>query len=234
MDFLFLLCGLFLFDHFETNLLILTFLTFFISALSQSVGRSLVVAIAVIALWFTSSITKAMSSIILTLFFFLPGPFVCRGNPFGLPGLPHGSAGEGNSWNWKKSHVVNREDREGNQTSMEYAATLKCVLDTLPIGAVAVSTEGYVFFVNARVGKILEANPKTLTNVNIFTKDGSLQGIGEKMAKAIKERQELKREYIEVEWNGQHKRFRLDSSLERAPGKGLGNPLSDSGSPQKP
>ncbi len=35
MDFVFLLAGIYLFDHFDTNLLILIFLTFFISALSQ-------------------------------------------------------------------------------------------------------------------------------------------------------------------------------------------------------
>src|ERR1051325_2864812 len=47
MDLSFLLVGLYFFDHFETNLLIVTFLTLFISALSQSVGRSILVAITV-------------------------------------------------------------------------------------------------------------------------------------------------------------------------------------------
>src|SRR5579872_3382508 len=51
MDFVFLLVGLFLFNHLETNLLIIIFLTFFISAISQSVGRSIVVAVAVIGLY---------------------------------------------------------------------------------------------------------------------------------------------------------------------------------------
>src|ERR1035438_1677871 len=51
MDFVFLLGALYFFDHFETPLLILIFLTFFISALSQSVGRSLWVSVAVISLY---------------------------------------------------------------------------------------------------------------------------------------------------------------------------------------
>src|SRR5258708_13066149 len=46
MDFVFLLVGLYLFNRLETNLLIIIFLTFFISAISQSVARTIVVAVA--------------------------------------------------------------------------------------------------------------------------------------------------------------------------------------------
>ncbi|HET9870005.1 MAG TPA: hypothetical protein VFR02_05865, partial [bacterium] len=51
MDLAFLLGALYLFERFDTGLLIMMFLTLFISALGQSPGRSLVVALAVASLY---------------------------------------------------------------------------------------------------------------------------------------------------------------------------------------
>ena len=85
-------------------------------------------------------------------------------------------------------------------------------MDTLPIGAIAVSIEGNTIFVNARAGKILEMNPKSLTNVYLFMKDSPLGDIGELMAQSLKNRQDLKKEYLDTNWKNKRKRFRLDSS----------------------
>jgi hypothetical protein len=51
MNSFFLISAVSLFDHFETNLLIIIFFTFLVSAIRQSVGRAIVVAVAVIGLY---------------------------------------------------------------------------------------------------------------------------------------------------------------------------------------
>ena len=117
----------------------------------------------------------------------------------------------------RKAHLLTERVREGDQAALEYAATLKNVLDTLPIGALAVSTQGNVFFVNAHIGKILETNPKSLSNIYLFDKTSPLGDIGELMAHSLKNRVELKREYLETNWNGKPRRFRLDSSSGSSP-----------------
>jgi hypothetical protein len=213
MDFVLLLAGLYLFDHFDTNLLILTFLTFFISALSQSVGRSLFVSIVMVSLYVYLIYYKSDNFNYFDPFLFLSGALlfvVAIHSGY----LAYRTVQEEHEIVElaRKANLLTERVKEGDQAALEYAATLKNVLDSLPIGAIAVSTEGYVVFVNARVGKILEMNPKNLSNTYLFAKDSPLKDIGDLMASSIKNRQELKREYLDTNWNNQPKRFRLDSS----------------------
>lgn len=217
MDFVFLLAGLYLFDHFETNLLILTFLTFFISAVSQSVGRSLFVAVAVVALYiyliyYKSDVFNYMDPLLLLSCALL---FVVSIHSAYLAYRAVQEEKEIADLA-RKARLLSEKVKEGDQMALEYAATLKNVLDSLPIGAIAVSTEGSVIFVNAPVGKILDLNPKSLINVYLF-KETALKEIGERMAQSLKDRKELKREYMDVVWNNKPKRFRLDSSSGTSP-----------------
>jgi PAS domain-containing protein len=217
MDFVFLLAGLYLFDHFETNLLILTFLTFFISALSQSVGRSLFVAIAVVALYvdlvyFKSDNFNYMDPFLLLSCALL---FVVSIHSAYLAFRTVQEEKEITDL-VRRARLLSERVKEGDQMAMEYAATLKNVLDSLPIGAIAVSTDGSVFFVNAPVGKILDVNPKSLTNLYLF-KENALGEIGSRMAQSLKDRKELKREYVDVVWNNKPRRLRLDSASGVSP-----------------
>lgn len=217
MDFALLLGGLYLFDHFETNLLILTFLTFFMSALSQSVGRSLFVGMAVISLYvyltyYKSDVFNYLDPILLLSCVLLFVVSIHSGY------LAYRTVQEEKEIVElaRKANLLSEKVREGDRTSMEYAATLKSVLDTLPIGAMAVSTDGMVFFVNTRVGKVLDLNLKDLTNIYLF-KENALKEIGQRMAQSLKDRKELKRDYLDITWNGKPKRFRLDSSSGAGP-----------------
>ncbi len=218
MDFVFLLAGIYLFDHFDTNLLILIFLTFFISALSQSVGRSVFVSIAVIALYVYLIYYKSDNFNYYDPFLFLSCALLF------VVAIHSGYLAYRTVQEEKelvelarKTSLLTERVREGDQAALEYAATLKNVLDTLPIGAIAVSIEGYTIFVNARVGKILDVNPKSLSNIYLFSKDTPLGDIGDLMANSIKNRQELKREYLDTHWNSKPKRFRLDSASGSGP-----------------
>jgi PAS domain-containing protein len=213
MDFVFLLGGLYLFNHWDTNLMILIFLTFFMSALSQSVGRSLFVAIAVVGLYvyliyYKSDNFNYFDPVLLLSCALLFVVSIHSGY------LAYRSVQEEREIIQlaRKAALLSEKVREGDQAALEYAATLKNVLDSLPIGAIAVSVEGSILFVNARVGKILDLNPKSLSNALLLTKSQPLGAIGEKMAYAIQQRQELKKEYLDTEWNNQPKRFRLDSA----------------------
>ncbi|HVZ80184.1 MAG TPA: PAS domain-containing protein [bacterium] len=218
MDLVFLLAGLYLFDHWETNLMILIFLTFFMSALSQSVGRSLVVAMAVVGLYvyliyYKSDDFNYLDPLLLLSCALLFVVSIHSGY------LAYRSVQEEREIIQlaRKAALLSEKVREGDQAALEYAATLKNVLDSLPIGAIAVSVEGNVLFVNARVGKILDLNPKGLVNALVTAKGQPLGPIGEKMADSLKTRRELKREYLDAEWNGHAKRFRLDSSSGSTP-----------------
>jgi PAS domain-containing protein len=217
MDFVFLLAGLYLFDRFETNLLILTFLTFFISALSQSVGRSLFVAIAVVALYVYLVYYKSDNFNYMDPFLLLSCAllFVVSIHSAYLAFRTVQEEKEITDL-VRRARLLSERVKEGDHMAMEYAATLKNVLDSLPIGAIAVSTDGIIFFVNARVGKILDLNPKSLINVYLF-KENALKEIGETMAKSLKDRRELKREYVDMTWKNQPKRFRLDSGSGTTP-----------------
>jgi signal transduction histidine kinase len=112
----------------------------------------------------------------------------------------------------QKIEVLTEKVQQGDQATLEYAGLLKNVLDGLPLGALAVSVEGFVIFANSKVSKMLELNPRTLTNADLTAKQNPLLQIGEAMNKSIKDRQELKRFYLDVEWKQTPKRFRLDSS----------------------
>ncbi len=213
MDFLLLLAGLYLFDHLETNLLIMIFLTFFISAVSQSVGRSVFVAMAVIGIYlyliyFKSDVFNYMDPILMLSCALLLVVSIHSGY------MAYRTVQEEKELIAlaKKAALLTEKVREGDEAALQYAATLKNVLDSLPIGAIAVSVEGTVLFANARVGKILDLNPKSLSGLYLLTKDSPLGDIGELMCSAMKTRQELKKEYLDTNWKNHPKRFRLDSS----------------------
>ncbi len=218
MDFVFLLVGLYLFNHLETNLLLIIFLTFFISAISQSIGRSIVVAAAVIGIYlyliyYKDDVFNYMDPVLLlscSLLFVVAihSGYLAYRTVQGERELIVLA---------QKANLLSQKVKEGDQIALNYAATLKNVLDSLPIGAIAVSTEGSTIFVNAKAGKILDMNPKSLTNVLLLTKDSPLGDIGELMAQALKKRQDLKREYLDTNWKGKKKRFRLDSSSGTSP-----------------
>lgn len=217
LDFMFLLGGLFLFEHFETNLLIMLFFTFFISALSQSPGRSLVVSIPVISLYVYLNYMKSddfnvmdpvlfLSCALLLVVAIHAGYLAYRTVQQEMEIVELA----------KKANLLAEKVREGDQAALEYASTLKNVLDSLPLGAIAVSTQQTILFVNNRVGKILDLNPRSLLNLCLSDNDTPLREIGEAMAKAIKDRRELKREYLDIPWKGIPKRFRLDSAAGAA------------------
>lgn len=217
LDFVFLLGGLFLFEHFETNLLIMLFFTFFISALSQSPGRSLVVSIPVISLYVYLFYMK-------TEVFDIMDPQLFLSCALLLVVAIHAGYLAYRTVQQekeivelaKKANLLAEKVREGDQAALEYASTLKNVLDALPIGAIAVSTQRTILFVNSRVGKILDLNPRSLLNLYLFDKDTPLGEIGDVMSKSIKNRSELKKEYLDTTWKGVPKRFRLDSAVGTA------------------
>lgn len=218
MDFLFLLGGLYLFNYLETNLLIMIFLTFFISAVSQSVGRSIFVALLVIGIYlyliyYKSDVFNYMDPFLLISCSLLLVVAVHSGY------MAYRTVQEEKEVVElaKKAALLSEKVREGDEAALNYAATLKNVLDSLPIGAIAVSVEGNVIFANARAGKILDLNPKTLSGLYLFMKDSPLGDIGELMTHSLKNRQELKKEYLDTNWKNKPRRFRLDS----APGTSL-------------
>jgi len=218
MDFVLLLGALYLFDGFDTNLLILIFLTFFMSALSQSVGRSLFISVAVVSLYvyliyIKSDVFNYWDPVLLLSCALLFVVAIHSGY------LAYRTVQEEKELLdlARKTSLLSERVKEGDQIAMEYASTLKNVLDSLPIGAIAVSTDGNVIFVNSRVGKILDLNPKNLSNIYLFAKDSPLKDLGDLMAHSLKNRVELKREYLDTHWNNQPRRFRLDSSSGATP-----------------
>lgn len=218
MDFVFLLLGLYLFNHLETNLLLIIFLTFFISAISQSIGRSIVVAITVISvylylIYYKNDVFNYMDPVLLlscALLFVVAihSGYLAYRTVQGERELIVLA---------QKANLLSQRVKEGDQIALNYAATLKNVLDSLPIGAIAVSNEASTIFVNAKAGKILDMNPKTLTNIYLLTKDSPLGDIGELMAQALKNKRDLKKEYLDANWKGKKRRFRLDSSFGTGP-----------------
>jgi transcriptional regulator with PAS, ATPase and Fis domain len=113
---------------------------------------------------------------------------------------------------------LNEQVKDGNQATLKYAGSLKNVLDSLPLGAVAVSRQGEIIFINQTVGKLLDLNPRALLNMSIH--NAKLGPIGERMVQSLKEKVLLKREYMEIVWAGRSRRFRLDSSEGVVPGSG--------------
>jgi PAS domain-containing protein len=218
MDSVFLIGAISLFDHFETNLLIIIFLTFFISAMSQSVGRALVVAFAVIGLYLYMVLKTANPNFLDPVLFLSCALLLVVSIHSGY--LAYRTVQEDKEVMdlARRANLLTEKLREGDQMAMEYASSLKNVLDTMPIGAIAVSKDTSIIFVNARVGKILEINPKTLLPLRLNNiADNRLGKIGERMALALQDRRELKREYIDTEWMHLEKRFRLDSATGMGP-----------------
>jgi PAS domain-containing protein len=224
LDLLLLMGGLYLFNYFATDLLIIVFLTFFISAISQSVGRSLLVGLAMIGLYvylvyyknvmFDYTDPLLLLSCVLLLVVAIHSGYLAYRTVQEEKEVVELA---------KKTVLLSEKVREGDQAALDYAATLKNVLDTLPVGAVAVAMDGTIVFANAKIGKMLDINPNILINRYLYMKDFALKELGERMAMAMKDRQELKREYIDVAWKNGPKRFRLDSSVGIAPsGKAWG------------
>ena len=142
MDFAFLLIGLYLFDHLETNLLLIIFLTFFISAISQSIGRSIVVAIAVIGIYlyliyYKNDVFNYMDPLLLLSCALLLVVAIHSGY------LAYRTVQEERELIVlaQRANLLTQKVKEGDQIALNYAATLKNVLDSLPIGAIAVSDE---------------------------------------------------------------------------------------------
>ena len=215
MDLALILGVLFLTDRLETEFLLSFFLTLFISALSRSVTNSLLVGIAVTGLyayrvyWVSTAFNPydpflILSCSLLILVALHSGYLASRAveEENALVDLA------------RRMKSLNEEVKEGSQAAMEYAATLKNVLDTLPLGALAVSREGLVVFINQTAAKLLEMNPRALLNVSISNPKMGL--LGEAMIKSVKDKVLLKKEYVDLDWNGHPKRFRLDSSVGTA------------------
>jgi hypothetical protein len=218
MDLIFLLGALYLFDGFDTQLLIMMFLTFFISALSQSMGRSLVVAIMVTAVYVDLLYNKNPDFNYLDPFFLLACALIF------VVAIHSGYLAYRTVQEEKdmvllaqRIDVLTEKVAKGDQATLEYAGLLKSVLDGLPLGALAVSTDGYVIFANAKVSKLLDLNPRALRNTDLGAKDNPLGRLSEVMHQSIQQRQDLKRHYVDLEWKQVPKRFRLDSSLGVSP-----------------
>lgn len=213
MDLAFLLGALYLFEGFDTNLLIMIFLTLFISALSQSIGRSLAVAVMVTAVYVYLLYLKNPDFNYLDPFFLLSCALIF------VVSIHSGYLAYRTVQEEKdmlrlaqKIEVLSEKVQRGDQATLEYAGLLKNVLDGLPLGAMAVSVEGFVIFANSKVSKMLELNPRALANADVTAKDNPLRQIGEAMAQSIRDRRELKRFYLDTQWKQTPKRFRLDSS----------------------
>ena len=219
IDLGFLLSGLFLFNHFDTNFLVTIFLTLFISALSQSIGRSILVSVFVISIYVYMIYYKSDNFNYLDPFLLLSCSLLM------VVAIHAGYLAYRTVQEEKeiidlarRTTLLTEKVREGDQLALNYAATLKNVLDSLPLGAIAVSINNTVIFVNAKVGRILDIHPKNMTNLYLLANDSPLGDLALTMGNSIKNRCELKKEYLMINWNGQPKRFRLDSTPGVGPG----------------
>lgn len=218
-DLLLILATLYLTGRMETELLLSIFLALFISALSRSVAHSLVVALALIGLYsyhayllrpeldFTDPFLLLSFTLILVVAIeagYLAYRVVQEEEE--LVSMA------------RKMQALNQQVHEGNQVALEYAGTLKNVLDSFPLGAIAVSRQGEILFFNQTAGKLLDVNPKALLNISIH--NGKLGSLGERMVQSLKDKTQIKREYMDVEWKGRLRRFRLDSSEGSVPNAG--------------
>ena len=219
VDLGFLLSGLFLFNHFATDFLITIFLTLFISALSQSIGRSILVSVFVICIYVYMIYYKSDNFNYLDPFLLLSCALLM------VVAIHAGYLAYRTVQEEKeiidlarKANMLTEKVREGDQLALNYAATLKNVLDSLPLGAIAVSTSNSVIFVNAKVGRILDIHPKSMTNLYLLANDSPLGELALTMGNSIKNRCELKKEYLMMNCNGQTRRLRLDSTPGVGPG----------------
>ncbi len=220
MDIALILGTLYVTDHLETEFLLSFFLTLFISALSRSVTNSMVVALAVTGLYLYRvnllrpdtdllSPTLLLSCSLLFMVAIEAGYLAYRvvEEEEELVSMA------------RKMNALHQQVKEGNQASLEYAGSLKNVLDSLPLGALAVSRQGEILFINQTVGRLLDLNPRALTNMSIH--NAKLGPLGERMVQSLKDKVYLKREYMDITWGGRARRFRLDSSEGVVPGAGV-------------
>jgi PAS domain-containing protein len=92
-------------------------------------------------------------------------------------------------------------------------------LDSLPFGAIAVSRQGEIIFINQTIGRLLGINnPRSLQNMSL--QNPKLGLLGDRLALSLKDKMPLVREYLDIAWAGQPRRFRLDSSEGVVPGAG--------------
>jgi PAS domain-containing protein len=92
------------------------------------------------------------------------------------------------------------------------------VLDSLPLGAIAVGSNGDILFLNQPAAKLLDVNSKILQGGPIAHK--KMGEIGSRMAQSLKEKVSLQRVYMDLVWGGRKRRFRIDSkegSVEGVP-----------------
>jgi len=213
MDLVLLLGTLYIVGGLTTPILLCVFLTLFMSALSQSIGRSIAVAFAVIGLFYYLSFLENPHFQPLDPFFLL----ICALHQTVAVHsgyLAYRAVEEEKELVQlaRKATFLTEKVKEAGQAGQEYAMTFKKVLDSLPLGAIAISPDGVILLVNASVGKILGVNIRAITNMSILKK-GPLQEVGERMAQALRDKQEIKREYLDMVWDGKPKRFRLDSTF---------------------
>jgi len=219
MDLILILGILYFTDHMETEFLLSLFLTLFISALSRSIGNSVLVAVAVSGLYLyhayltkeTIDFTDPFLMLSLSLLFMVAieaGYLAFRvvEEEQKLVDMA------------RRMSALNQQVKDGSQAALDYAGSLKNVLDSLPMGALAVSRVGEILFINQTLGKLLDLNTRSLVNLNVH--NVKLGPFGERMAKSLKEKVFLKHEYMDLVWGGRSRRFRLDSSEGIVPGSG--------------
>jgi hypothetical protein len=219
VDLTLILATLFVTNHMETEFLLSFFLTIFISALSRSVTNSLLVASAISGLYLYRVISTQpnldWTDPILLLSFSLLFMAAIEGGYLAYRVVEE----EQDLLDMaRRMKVLHQQVKDGDQVALEYAGSLKNVLDSLPLGALAVSREGNIIFINQPVGKLLELNTRSLLNMSVH--NDKLGILGERMVQSLKDKQPLKREYIDVVWLGRPRRFRLDSSEGVVPGAG--------------
>lgn len=217
LDLVFLLGALYLVDSLTTSVLLCIFMTLFMSALSQSIGRSIAVAFMAVGLfYYLQSLQDPRFDPQQPLFLLLCALHLVVAVHSGY--LAYRAVEE-------EKHLVRlareaaqltEKVKEAGQAGQEYAMSFKKILDSLPLGAIAVSRDGSILMANVTAGKILGQNTRNLTNLSV-RKPGPLREIGERMARALQDQQEIRKEYLEAEWDGRPKRFRIDSNFGKGP-----------------
>jgi PAS domain-containing protein len=220
LDLALILWALTLCNRLETELLLSLFLTLFISALSRSLRNSALVALATICLYLYRTYWIKPDFNIFDPFVFLSCSLLLvvalHSGFLAFRTVEEESALVDMA---KRMNLLDLKVKENQQTAFEYAATLKKVLDSLPLGAFAVSRAGEILFLNQPAARMLEVNPKSLLNGPLS--NPILGPLGARMAQAIEQKGDLKRVYLDVEMKGNKHRYRLDSKEGSSPD---GNP----------
>ncbi len=215
-DLALILSALFLCDRLETELLLSLFLTLFISALSRSLRNSALVAVAIIVLYlyriywvkpdFSPWDPFVFLSCTLLLVVALHSGFLAFRTVEEESKLVELA---------KRMNLLDQQVKDNQTAAFEHAATLKKVLDSLPLGAIAVSRGGDILFLNQPAVNVLDVNPKSLLNGPLS--NPILGVLGARMAEAIHQKIEMHRVYLNVEMKGKKHRYRLDSKQGTGP-----------------